>query len=112
MTNKFSAVFQTIGGSWSIAAAQSGFVNRIISTIARTAPEINPLTVIATGATELRKAFTPEQVPAVVGAYMAGLKVAFIVLIAVSAGSVAASALASPEKLDPEGLKELGAVAG
>jgi MFS transporter, DHA2 family, glioxin efflux transporter len=68
-------VFQTIGGAFSISAAQSGFVNRMVSELAKTAPTLNPQMIIGTGATQIREAFPADQVPAIVLAYMAGIKV-------------------------------------
>jgi hypothetical protein len=77
-------VFQTIGGAFSISAAQSGFINRLIGTLATHAPDVNPMTVIATGATQIRSAFTPDQVPGIVFAYMAGVKVTFALVVALT----------------------------
>ena len=74
-------VFQTIGGAYAVSSAQSGFVNRIITTLASSAPSVNPQMVIATGATNIRKVFAPNEVPGIVIAYMAGLKVAFALVI-------------------------------
>lgn len=68
-----------IGGSFCLSAAQSAFDNRLITSIAATAPEIDPATVLLTGATQIRDAFTPAQVPVVVAAYMAALKVVFAI---------------------------------
>jgi hypothetical protein len=68
-------VFQTIGGAFSTAAAQSGFVNRMISRLAETAPTINPAMVIGTGATQIRRVFSAEEIPAIIVAYMAGVKI-------------------------------------
>lgn len=42
-----------------------------------TAPDVDPAKVIATGATLIRVAFPDDQVPGIVVAYMAGIKVAF-----------------------------------
>ena len=44
--------------------------------------------VIGTGATELRKVFTLEQLPAVIRSYMDGLKDAYILAIALSGVAV------------------------
>jgi MFS transporter, DHA2 family, glioxin efflux transporter len=51
--------------------------------MATSAPDISPVLVIATGATELRDVFTADQLPGILIAYMHGLKTAFIVCIAV-----------------------------
>jgi len=75
-------VFQTIGGSFSVSAAQSAFVNRIVTELAKTAPEINSQMVIGTGATAIRQAFPADQVPAIVHAYMSGIKITFALVVA------------------------------
>jgi MFS family permease len=74
--------FQTVGGAFMVSAAQSAFVNVMIKTLPTTAPGINPLLVVATGATDLRKAFTPEQLPGILAAYMKGLQTSFAIGIA------------------------------
>ena len=74
-----------LGGALSIPAAQSGFVNKMIKTLARTAPDVNPFQVIATGATQIRREFPAEAVPGIIEAYMEGVKIAFIVVTSLSA---------------------------
>ncbi|MCJ1245267.1 hypothetical protein MMC30_002470 [Trapelia coarctata] len=76
---------QTLGGSLCISAAQSAFVNTIIKSLSSTAPDINPLFVVATGATQIRNVFPPQTVPAILRAYMSGLKNAFAIGIAAAA---------------------------
>jgi MFS transporter, DHA2 family, glioxin efflux transporter len=76
--------FQTIGGAFFISAAQAGFANKLSQRVSVTAPGVNPATVIATGATELRKVFSPEQLPGILVAYLDGLRVAFAIAIAVA----------------------------
>ena len=80
-----TSVLQLLGGALAIPAAQSGFVNRMALTLARTAPGINPLQVIGTGATQIRTAFPAEAVPGIIEAYMDGIKIAFIVVTSLSA---------------------------
>ncbi|TVY36006.1 putative efflux pump [Lachnellula subtilissima] len=70
-----------LGGSFSLAAAQSAFANKIISTLATSAPGVDPFIVVGTGATDIRKAFTPEQVPGILVAYMQGIKTAFAIAV-------------------------------
>lgn len=77
-------VFQTIGGAFSISGAQSAFVNRMVTQLAKSAPDINPQMVIGTGATQIRHAFPADQVPVIVLAYMAGIKVTFAIVIALA----------------------------
>lgn len=71
--------FQVLGGAFSISAAQSAFVNRMISTLATGAPGVDPAVVVATGATQLRHVFPADQLPGVIAAYMQGIKATFAV---------------------------------
>ncbi|KAF2501646.1 MFS general substrate transporter [Lophium mytilinum] len=103
--------FQMIGGSFSLSAAQSAFNNRMVSRLASTAPGVNPATVLVTGATQIRWAFPPAQVPGVVVAYMAGLKVVFAITIGTFGMACLISMFGSWERLHAEDLKETGGVA-
>ncbi|OAG20230.1 MFS general substrate transporter [Alternaria alternata] len=94
--------FQTIGGAFSLTAAQSGFVNRMITTLAITAPNVDPQAVIGTGATQLRQTFSTEDIPGIVVAYMAGTKVALAIAIALAGVAVLAAALTPFKKLNME----------
>lgn len=87
--------FQTMGGALAVSAAQSAFSNELVKSLARNVPSVNPGQVIAIGATEIRKVFTAEQIPGVIGAYMDGLQVAFIFTIALF-GLSTLVALATP----------------
>jgi hypothetical protein len=69
-------VFQCIGGTAFVTAAQAAFVNRIIQTLPTSAPNVDPADVVATGATMIRTVFPADQVPGIVVAYMDGIKVA------------------------------------
>jgi MFS transporter, DHA2 family, glioxin efflux transporter len=97
--------FQTIGGAFWVSAAESAFTNRLVQKLPVYAPGVNPSLVVATGATELRSVFTAEQLTGILEAYMSGLKVAFIVPIAL--GGVAAIISLFPKwtslkgKIDP-----------
>jgi len=72
--------FQVIGGAFAIAAAQAGFVSRLVSTLATSAPNVVPADVIATGATQIRHSF-PNDIIGVVFAYMAGIKVGLAIVV-------------------------------
>lgn len=48
---------QTIGGAAMVSAAQAGFINTILQTLPKLAPDVNAALVVATGATDLRKFF-------------------------------------------------------
>jgi MFS family permease len=71
--------FQTIGGAFSVSAAQAGFLNTLLKTVVVNAPGVDPSMVILTGATQIRTAFPPESVPGIILSYMAGIKVAFAI---------------------------------
>lgn len=81
----FGAVFQTIGGAFFVSAGQSVFTNYIITTLVTNAPSVSASEVIATGATEIRNAFSADQIPGVLNSYLSGLHAAFALTI-VAAG--------------------------
>ncbi len=100
-----------IGWSFTITAAQSAFNNIMTSRLAATAPNINPATVLATGASEIRNVFTAAQVPLVVDAYMAGLRVVFAIAIGTFGAAFVLACGAGMKKLHAEDLKKVGAAA-
>lgn len=73
--------FQTIGGAFWVSAAQAAFTNRLVQKLPELAPGVDPALVVATGATELRKVFTAEQLVGILQAYMSGLKLTFLLSI-------------------------------
>ncbi|KAL3474760.1 MFS general substrate transporter [Aspergillus californicus] len=91
--------FQTLGGAFSIAAAQSAFVNGIIKYVQANAPDLDAMQTIATGATQLRDAFPAEQVPAVIDAYMSGIKNAFAIGIGLAGAAFLISLFSSWQRL-------------
>lgn len=80
--------FQCISGAVFIAVAQALFTNRLLKTVAANTPGVSPAEVVMTGATELRKVFSAEQLPGILKSYMAGLRDAYALSIAL--GGVAA----------------------
>jgi hypothetical protein len=74
--------FQTIAGAIFVSVGQSLFTNKLVSEVPKRVPSVNPLKVIATGATEIRNVFTADQVPGLVRSYMSGLKDAYALGIA------------------------------
>jgi hypothetical protein len=99
-------VFQTIGGAFSVSASQSGFVNRLISTLAYSAPEVDPQLVVATGATQIRSSFSPDQVLGIVFAYMAGVKVSFALVVGLAGFAFLVALLVPWKRINAESLKE------
>ncbi|KAL3431922.1 major facilitator superfamily-domain-containing protein [Aspergillus tetrazonus] len=74
--------FVTVGGAIFLSAAQCAFNNQLLKELAATLPEIDPAIALATGATQIREAFEPNQIPLVISAYMVGLKAVFAIIIA------------------------------
>jgi hypothetical protein len=68
----------SMGGSFWVSAAQSAFANKLLRVLPTMAPGVDPLLVIATGATELDQVFSPADLPGILMAYMDGLQVTFI----------------------------------
>ncbi|CAG9985600.1 unnamed protein product [Clonostachys byssicola] len=91
--------FQTFGGAFGIAAAQSAFVNIMTSKLASTAPTVDPATLILTGSAEIRNVFAPDEIPGIVLAYMSGLKVAFALMAGFAGMSFLLSGLQSWKKI-------------
>jgi len=51
----------------------------MLETLAVTAPDVDPAKLIATGVSEIRDTFPAEQIPGILLAYMAGLRVPFAI---------------------------------
>ena len=68
-------VFQTLGGAFSVSSGQSAFVNRLLATLPKTAPNADPAFFILCVDCDLHNTFSPEVLPGVLRAYMVGLKV-------------------------------------
>ncbi|KAA8642751.1 hypothetical protein EYZ11_007944 [Aspergillus tanneri] len=103
--------YQTLGGAFFVSAAQSAFVNTMIAKLPNTAPGVDAATVVATGATELRTIFAASQVPGILVAYMAGIKVAFAIAIGGAGIAFVASLFSNWRRLGSEALKNAGGTA-
>lgn len=66
----------------SVTAAQSAFSNTLLKNIAIYDPTVDPAKLLATGATDLKNAFSSDQMVGVLKAYMDGLHNAFAIAIA------------------------------
>ncbi|KAM7214760.1 putative HC-toxin efflux carrier TOXA [Rhypophila decipiens] len=102
--------FQTIGGAIFVSAAQSAFINKAINTAAELAPEVSPLMIIGTGATQLRVVFA-DNLDEILLAYMQGLKVAFAIATAGVGASFVISLFSSWRRLNTAAIKESGGAA-
>ena len=54
----------------------------MLRSLAVTAPDVDPAKVIATGVSEIRDVFPPEQIPGILLAYMDGLRIPFAIATA------------------------------
>jgi hypothetical protein len=107
LTTTANLVCLTIGGSFFISAAQSGFNNQLIKHFAENLPELNPAIALSTGATQIRTAFTPEQVPIVIEGYIAGLQTVFAITAAVFGFAALVGLLGSWDRLRAEDIKRV-----
>ena len=71
-----------------MVAAQSIFENRLLAALAGLAPNINPETVLAAGASQVHQFFSGKDLNAVIQAYMIGTKDVFAFTIACTAATV------------------------
>ena len=76
--------FQTIGGAIWVQAGQAAFTNTMQKRLPEFAPNVNPMEVLATGASELQHVFHGADLLGVLQAYMAGLRVAYAISIALA----------------------------
>ena len=93
---------QTLGGAIFVQGGQAAFTNQLIVKIKEVAPDIDPALVVATGATELRKVFSPDQIGSVLIAYMHGLRVTYAVVVALAGICVVVSFFAPWNNLKGE----------
>ncbi|KAH7230224.1 major facilitator superfamily transporter [Fusarium redolens] len=103
--------FQTIGGAFFVSAGQSAFVNIMLNVLPTDAPGVNPLQLLATGATEVRATFPTDQLNGILSAYMSGIKGAFAVGIGGVGLAFVVSLLQRWDRLNREALKESGGAA-
>ena len=73
-----SLVFQLVGAAIFVSSGESIFSNVLISSLHKTLPAIDPLQVIAAGATGLRDIFPPEVLSGIMASYMDGLSATFL----------------------------------
>jgi hypothetical protein len=87
--------FQTLGGALFVAVAQTVFQNGVIRAAKELIPDLDPLLLLATGATELRDVLTKigrqDELPHVLQVYMAGIKDAFRVTVGLACAAVLAT---------------------
>jgi hypothetical protein len=67
-----------MGGAVFVAAGQCVYNNRLVQGVVRASTALDLVTVLETGASEIRKAFAGEALDVVLSAYLDGLQVCFI----------------------------------
>jgi len=92
-------VCNSISGAYFVTAAQSIFANYMLKELASNAPNIDPVQVLSTGASEISHVFHGAELAAVTNAYMAGIKDVFAFSIAGAAFTVVLSLLIPFKKL-------------
>jgi hypothetical protein len=83
----------------------------MLNKLAVSAPTVNPLKVLGTGATQIRINFLPEEVPGILVAYMAGIKVALGIAIGACGVAFVVSCFSNFRRLNTEALKTAGGAA-
>ncbi|RAQ41712.1 MFS transporter [Aspergillus flavus] len=96
---------QTLSGAYFVAIAQSIFANRMLQTVLTSASHLDPALVLGTGASELQKAFSGDDLTAVIAAYMVGIKDVFAFSLACAAFSVLLTLIIPLQKLPDHGKK-------
>ncbi|KAK2832015.1 hypothetical protein FQN49_006936 [Arthroderma sp. PD_2] len=71
-----------VGTSTSLGAGQSVLSNLLLTKLRTLAPSVDPRSVIATGATEIRHVFPAEAIPGIVEAYLFCLRIVFLIVTA------------------------------
>lgn len=89
-----------LSGGYFVTAAECVFDNRLLQSVAASAPSINTGLVLATGATQLRGVFKGQELAAILAGYMARVKDGFAWSWA-GAAFTAALALVVPFKKMP-----------
>ncbi|KAL8890820.1 MAG: hypothetical protein Q9215_002046 [Flavoplaca cf. flavocitrina] len=85
--------FQLSSGAFAVSAAQSIFNNVLIQKLPSLAPEVSSAQILQAGTTEIEELFPADQVLGILLSYMAGLKAAWAMGIAVAGVTVMVSFL-------------------
>lgn len=88
-TGTAAVVFsQTLGGSLFLLAAQNVFQNKLLEYLQQQVPNLNPLIVLAAGATELKNIISATELPGVLIAYNDAITVTLYIPTAMAALSI------------------------
>ncbi len=83
----------------------------MISRLAVSAPEVNPLVLLGTGATQIREMFPAEQVPGILVAYMAGIKTTMAIAVGAVGVAFVVSLFSNFKRMNTEKVKAAGGAA-
>lgn len=83
----------------------------MIGRLATSAPDVDPLVLLATGATQIRAVFPPEMVPGIIVAYMAGIKTSLAIAVGAVGVAFAVSLFSNFRRLNTEAMKNGGGAA-
>lgn len=98
-----SPVSFCVGTSTSLGTGQSVFSNLLLNKLPALAPGVDPITVITTGATDIRNVFPVDRVPGIIQAYLYALRAVFAVVIAYAGVAVVFAAGSKWQRLNLKG---------
>ena len=90
-----------MGAAIFVSAGQSLYTNRLLARVPVLVPGVSPALVVATGATELRDVFSAAELPGIVQAYMDGLKLTFVLSVALAGVTVPIALVAKWRSIKP-----------
>lgn len=82
MVSARSPVSFCVGTSTSLGTGQSVFSNLLLNKLPSLAPGVDPITVINTGATDIRDVFPADSVPGIIQTYLYAMRAVFAVVAA------------------------------
>lgn len=85
---------QTLGGTIFVSIGNSIFTNSLVSSLERNVPSVNPATITAAGASDIKSIVSAEDLPQVLAAYNHALTQAFLAAASMAALSIFGSILA------------------
>lgn len=89
-----------VGTSTSLGTGQSVFSNLLLNKLPALAPGVDPITVINTGATDIRDVFPANSVPGIIQAYLYAMRAVFAVVAAYAGVAVMFAAGSKWKRLD------------
>ena len=89
---------ENLGTSFFVATGEAAFANRLVSSLAYNAPDVDPSAVVQAGATQLRSTFASEDISGIVQSYLEASKANHIMsVVCGGAATIVAFMIAAPE---------------